>query len=151
MSYAQLWSAEQECLGESRTTEYRHSWRRLTLAPAVSEYQEAIVDQRNVVILSSRGLFREGLKHLLAHKATVALAISPAEVEALLRREPIDLVILDQEDDSASNSDFVCQLLSTPGRRVITVSLDVNEIHIYQHHQVAHASPEALIAAVVVQ
>ena len=32
---------------------------------------------------------------------------------------------------------------------VITVGLDVRDIQVYQHEQVAQASPEALIAAVV--
>ena len=106
------------------------------------------MSQRHVVILSSRGLFREGLKRLLADVASVALAPSIEEVEELVGRKPVDTVILDQGDRSTSDDDFVCQLLSEPNIRIITVGLDVRDIHIYQHRQVAQASPEALIAAV---
>ena len=106
------------------------------------------MSQRHVVILSSRGLFREGLKRLLADVASVALATSIEEVEELVGRKPVDTVIVDQEDRSISYDDFVCQLLFMPNMRVVTVGLDVRDIHIYRHRQVAQASPEALIAAV---
>ena len=81
--------------------------------------------------------------------ATVASATSPEEVEDLLRSQPVDTVIIDQEDNSAAHRDFVCHLLFVPNTRVITVGLDVRDIQIYQHEQVAQASPEALVAAVV--
>jgi DNA-binding NarL/FixJ family response regulator len=108
----------------------------------------AIVSQRNVIILSSRGLFREGIKRLLADVADVSLATSRAEVRDQLRNRPIDTVIVDQQDAPAAYGDLIWQLLSWPAMRVITVSLDMTDIQIYQHQQVTQASPEALIAAV---
>ena len=107
--------------------------------------------QRYVIILSTRGLFREGLNRLLAEVATVASAASPEEVEELLHSQPVDAVIIDREDNSVAHRDFVCHLLFVPNTRVITVGLDVRDIQIYQHEQVAQASPEALISAVVGQ
>jgi len=109
----------------------------------------ASVSQRNVIILSSRGLFREGIKRLLADVADVSLATSRAEVQDLLRDQSIDTVIVDQQDTPAAYGDLIWQLLSWPGMRVITVGLDMTDIQIYQHQQVIQASPEALIAAVV--
>lgn len=107
------------------------------------------MSQRNVIILSSRGLFREGIKRLLADVADVSLATSRAEVQDLLRDQSIDTVIVDQQDTPAAYGDLIWQLLSWPGMRVITVGLDMTDIQIYQHQQVIQASPEALIAAVV--
>jgi len=54
-----------------------------------------IVSQRRVVILSSRGLFREGLRHLLTDVAVATTATFPQEVKDLMRHETIDTVILD--------------------------------------------------------
>lgn len=106
------------------------------------------MSRRSVIILSSRGLFREGIKRLLADVADVALAASQAEVQDRLRYQRVDTVIVDQQHTPAAYGDFIWQLLSRPGMRVITVSLDLTDIQIYQHQQVKQASPEALIAAV---
>ena len=107
------------------------------------------MSQRRVVILSSRGLFREGLKHLLTEVAVATTAAFPEEVKDLLHHEAIDTLILDQEDDSVSHSDFLCYLLlSRPGTRVFTVGLEVSDIQIYRHEEIAQASAEALVAAV---
>ena len=106
------------------------------------------MSQRNVIILSSRGLFREGIKRLLTDVAQVALATSRAEVQERLRKQAIDAVIVDQQDAPAAYGDLIWQLLSWPAMRVIAVSLDMTDIQIYQHQQVTQASPEALIAAV---
>ena len=106
------------------------------------------MSQRRVVILSSRGLFREGLKRLLADTAVATTATSPEEVKDQMRHEAIDTVILDQEDNSVAHSDFICELLSSPGTRVFTVGLDVRDIQTYRHEEIAQASAEALIAAV---
>jgi len=102
-----------------------------------------------VIILSSRGLFREGLKHLLAEVAVATTAAVPEEVKDLLRHDAIDTLILDEEEDSVTHSDFICYLLlSRPGTRVFTVGLEVRDIQIYRHEEIAQASPEALVAAV---
>ncbi len=107
------------------------------------------MSRRRVVILSSRGLFREGLKHLLADTAVTTTATFPEEVRDLMRHQAIDTLILDQEDNSVTHSDFVCHLLlSRPGTRVFTVGLDVRDIQIYRHEEIAQASAEALVAAV---
>lgn len=104
--------------------------------------------QKNVIILSSRGLFREGIKRLLADVAHVSFTTSWAEVQNRLRKQPVDAVIVDQQDAPAAYGDLIWDLLSRPGIRVITVSLDLTDIQIYHHQQVIQASPEALIAAV---
>ena len=115
---------------------------------AIQHPAGGIVSQRRVVILSSRGLFREGLKHLLADTAVTTTATFPQEVKDLMRHEKIDTVILDQEDNSVAHSDFICELLSSPGTRVFTVGLDVRDIQTYRHEEIAQASAEALVAAV---
>jgi DNA-binding NarL/FixJ family response regulator len=101
-----------------------------------------------VVILSSRGLFREGLKHLLADNAVATTTAFPEEVKDMLRHEAIDTVILDQEEDSVSQRGFICELLSRPGTRVFTVGLDGRDIQVYRHEEIAQASVEALVSAV---
>ena len=104
--------------------------------------------QRYVIILSTRGLFWEGLNRLLADVAKVASATSPEDVEDLLSSQPVDTVILDQEHNSVTHSDFICELLSSPGIRIFIVGLDVRDIQIYRHEEIAQASAEALVAAV---
>ncbi len=107
------------------------------------------MSNRYVVILSSRGLFREGLRYLLAEVATVILAASPQEVADLLNSEQVDVVVVDQKEDPTTYLDFLFRLLSSYEVRVVTVRLDVSDIQVYRCEQVPHASPEALIAAVV--
>ena len=53
---------------------------------AIQHRAGGIVSQRRVVILSSRGLFREGLKHLLTDVAMATTAAFPEEVKDLTIR-----------------------------------------------------------------
>jgi DNA-binding NarL/FixJ family response regulator len=106
------------------------------------------VPEKQVVILSSRGLFREGLKRILAGVAMVFLAASPDELADRLSSQPIDVVILDQENDALPGSDLLAQWLALPGVRIITVRLDAHDMQIYYHQQIIPATPQDLIAAV---
>jgi DNA-binding NarL/FixJ family response regulator len=106
------------------------------------------VSQKRVVILSSRGLFREGLKRILAGVATVFLAASPDELAGQLSSRQIDVVILDQENDALPGSDLLAHWLALPGLRIITVRLDAHDMQIYYHQQIVPATPQDLIAAV---
>lgn len=110
---------------------------------------------KDVVIVSANGLFREGLKRLLAKTALIKLATSIQGAEVMARTQNVDVVIVDQADDQATRSEVISHLLSIPGLRVITVSLEADHIQVYyprghtQHREVSGASEEALIAAIM--
>ena len=57
-------------------------------------------------------------------------------------------MILDQEGYLVTQGDFICELLSRPGTRVFMVGLDVRDIQIYRHEEIAQASAESLVTAV---
>ncbi len=104
---------------------------------------------KHVVIISSYGLFRNGLKRLLANVALVELANSIEQVEELVRVQPVDTVIIDRAENHIIDSEVIARLLSLPGVRVITVSLEADDKQVYQHEQVGEASVEDLVAAVL--
>ena len=104
---------------------------------------------KQVVIISSHGLFRDGLKRLLVNVAQVELAASIEKVEELARKQQVDAVIIDQEESQMRDRAVISRLLSLPGVRVITVSLEAGDMQIYQHEQVGAASVEDLVAAVL--
>lgn len=104
---------------------------------------------KRVVIVSSQGLFRDGLKQMLARVAQVHLASSCGEAEELARAQKVDVMIVDQADDQVIGNEAISRLLSLPRMKVITVSLAAGDLQIYQHERVVEASPEALIAAVL--
>ena len=109
----------------------------------------AIVSLKHVVIISPHGLFRDGLKRLLVNVAQVELAASIEKVEELARKQQVDAVIIDQEESQMRDRAIISRLLSLPGVRVITVSLEAGDMQIYQHEQVGAASVEDLVAAVL--
>jgi DNA-binding NarL/FixJ family response regulator len=108
-----------------------------------------IVSSKRVAIISSRGIFRDGLKHLLAKVALVELVDSIEEVEDLIHKQQVDVVIIDRAEDQMTDDKIVSRLLSVPGIRVITVSLEADDMRIYQHSKVGEASVEDLVAAVL--
>lgn len=107
------------------------------------------MSSKRVAIISSHGIFRDGLKRLLGKVALVELADSIEEVEDLIYKQQVDVVIIDRAEDRITDSETVSRLLSVPGVRVITVSLEADDMQIYQHEQVGEASVEDLVAAVL--
>jgi len=107
------------------------------------------VSLKRVVVISSYALFRDGLKRLLVKVASVQMADSIEEVEELVSQQKVDTVIVDQAENQTSNSEIVSRLLSLPGVRVITVSLEGDEMQVYRHQQVGKASVEDLIEAIL--
>lgn len=107
------------------------------------------MSSKRVVIISSHGIFRDGLKRLLAKVALVELADSIEKVEDLMHKQQVDVVIVDRAEDRMTNSETISRLLSVPGVRVITVSLEGDDMQIFQHKQVGEVSVEDLVAAVL--
>ena len=104
---------------------------------------------KHVAIISSRGIFRDGLKRLLAKVALVELVNSIEEVEELMRKQQVDVVIIDRAEDQMTDDETISRLLSISGMRIITVSLEADDMQIYQRKQVGEASVEDLVAAVL--
>lgn len=107
------------------------------------------VSLKRVVVISSYALFRDGLKRLLVKVASVEMADSIEEVEELVSQQKVDAVIVDQAENQISNSEIVSRLLSLPDVRVITVSLEGDEMQVYRYKQVGKASVEDLIEAIL--
>lgn len=105
----------------------------------------AVSTRKRVAILSSRGLFREGLRGILAEAARISVAASPEEIAGRLQSHEIDVVILDQEDGAPIDGDLLALWLAIPDVRIITVRLDAHDVQIYHHRQIAHATPQDLI------
>ena len=107
------------------------------------------MSSKRVAIISSRGIFRDGLKRLLAKVALAELVDSIKEVEDLMQKQQVDAVIIDRAEDQMADDETISRLLSVPGMRVITVSLEADDMQIYQHKQIGEASVEDLVAAVL--
>jgi DNA-binding NarL/FixJ family response regulator len=108
---------------------------------------------KRVLIVSSNGLFREGLKHILANTAdfTLTRQISALqEAEEIARSNEVDVVIIDQADEAGgreSRAAAIARLLTVPNIRVITVGLDTGDLLVYKQERVEEASVEDLVAA----
>jgi DNA-binding NarL/FixJ family response regulator len=112
------------------------------------------MDEKRVLIVSSNGLFREGLKHLLGQSPNLALmkqSSSLDEAEHLAREKKVDVVIIEQMEDaqrSTKRAEAVARLLAIPDVRVISVGLDTGDMWIYQQTRVEEVSVEDLLAAI---
>ena len=108
---------------------------------------------KRVLIVSSNGLFREGLKHILSDVADLSLTrqtTSLQEAEALAQSGQVDVVILDQAEEAEGQdgrSEAVDRLLAVPCLRVITVGLDSGDLWVYRQDCAEEASVENLVAA----
>jgi DNA-binding NarL/FixJ family response regulator len=109
---------------------------------------------KKVLIVSSNGLFREGLKHILA--GTIDLAqtdqvSSLQEAEELVRMDQANVVICVRCDKGKGQEccvNNIKPLLSRPGVRVIVVSLKTGDLSIYSREQIKEASDEDLVSAI---
>ena len=108
---------------------------------------------KRVLIVSSNGLFREGLKHILGKSADLELmehTPSLREAEELAQEKQIDVVILEQVEETdrlEKRADAVTRLLSIPGVRVISVDLNSADMWVYKQERVEEVSVEDLMAA----
>ena len=108
---------------------------------------------KRVLIVSSNGLFREGLKHILADTPNLTLtshATSLQEAEDLARSQEVDVVIIDQADEAEGQENrtaAIAPLLEVPKLRVITVGLNSGDLCVYRQERVKEASVEDLVAA----
>lgn len=111
------------------------------------------MSSKQVLIVSTHGLFREGLKHILAGEIDLALAkfaTSIQEAEEQAQAGHVDVVIVAQEyekDKPPLLDKTFSRLLQIPGLRVIAASLDSGDLWIYRHELVIEASVEDLVAA----
>jgi DNA-binding NarL/FixJ family response regulator len=116
-------------------------------------YVRSDMSGKRVLVVSSNGLFREGLKHLLSDVADLSLTrqtTSLQEAEELARSNQVDVVILDQAQEAEGQdgrSEVVKLLLAVPRLRVIAVSLDSGDLWVYRQDYVEEASVENLLAA----
>lgn len=112
------------------------------------------MDEKRVLIVSSNGLFREGLKHILGKSHNVELmkqSASMDEAESLAREKKVDVVIVEQVEDaekSAKQTEAFARLLAIPDLRVISVGLDTGDMWIYKQTRVEEVSVEDLLAAI---
>lgn len=110
--------------------------------------------EKRVLIVSSNGLFREGLKHILSKSHNVELmkySTSLVEAENLAREKKVDVVILEQVEDtegSSKRAEVVARLLAIPDIRVISIGLDTGDMWIYKQERVAEVSTEDLLSAI---
>lgn len=108
---------------------------------------------KRVLIVSSNGLFREGLKHILTNAADstpTKQTTSLQEAEELAREEQVDVVIIDQADETEgqeSRTEAVTRLLAIPGVRVISVGLTTGDMWVYKQERIEEVSVEDLVAA----
>ena len=109
---------------------------------------------KQVLIVSSNGLFREGLKHILDKAADLELmkhTASLQEAEDLAREKQVDVVIIEQVEGAEmpeKRTETVTRLLSIPGVRVISVDLNSADMWVYKQERVVEVSVEDLLAAI---
>ena len=110
--------------------------------------------KKRVLIVSSNGLFREGLKHLLGKLPNLELMKQSAsldEAENLARQKKVDVVIIEQVEDAercAKRAEADVRLLAIPDVRVISVGLDTGDMWIYKQRRVEEVSVEDLLVAI---
>ncbi len=104
---------------------------------------------QQVMILSSHGLFRDGLNRVLSKVASVVSVSTIQEAEQMVRTEQIDVVLVDQNDDEASRDNTIARLLAIPNIKVVVVSLNTYSLRIYTQSHVQDATVEDLLAAVI--
>jgi DNA-binding NarL/FixJ family response regulator len=108
---------------------------------------------KSVLIISSNGLFREGLKHVLADTTDLAQMVQVStlqEAEEMMRIGQVDVVIIvldDQAEGQEDRAKAITSLLSRPGVRVIVVSMKARDLCIYRQERIEEASVEDLVAA----
>jgi len=111
------------------------------------------MSEHDVLIVSSNGLFREALKHILAdmpNLAHISQVSSLQEAEELMQMRQTDIVIYVLNDEANGKSNYakaISSLLSRPGLRVIVVSMKSDELCIYRQELIEEASVEDLAAA----
>ena len=110
--------------------------------------------EKRVLIVSSNGLFREGLKHILGKSPNLELmklSASLDEAESLARQKKVDVVIIEQVEDAERGTKYteaIARLLAVPGLHVISVGLDTDDMWIYKQTRVKEVSVEDLLAAI---
>jgi DNA-binding NarL/FixJ family response regulator len=106
---------------------------------------------KRVLIVSPHGLFREGLRHLLADVTSLVIIgqiTSLQEAEALARTQKVDAVIIEQVDNvNDETGRAISRLLSLPGMCVITVSLNTDEMRVYRQEQMIKMTAADLVIA----
>jgi DNA-binding NarL/FixJ family response regulator len=108
---------------------------------------------RRVLIVSHYGLFREGLKRILAASKDLEVVgheQSLPEAEKRVREGGVDVVIVDQAidvDNHSARSETLSRLLAIPDVQVITVSLETGDMWVYRQERLVQASDDDLVAA----
>ena len=108
---------------------------------------------KKVLIVSSNGLFREGLKHILADKidlagsADVSSLQEAAELVQMEKADTVICVLSERPDVKDCCADRVSSLLSRPGVRLLIISLETGDISVFSRECIVEASDEDLVAA----
>lgn len=106
-----------------------------------------------MLIVSSNGLFREGLKHVLAGTADLDQAQNVCtlqEAEELVSLGQANIVIFASSDNMEGaeiSASTISPLLSRPGVRVIVASLNEGGLTVYRRERVDGTSVDDLVAA----
>lgn len=111
------------------------------------------MSSKQILIVSSRELFREGLKHLLGDISDLASVLhtnSLQESKNIVRTQKADIVIIDHADEANSKEahhETVSYLLRQHNIRVITISLASGDMWVFRQEKVVAASMEDLATA----
>lgn len=106
------------------------------------------MSQRYVIVVSSRPLFREGLRELLADIPGLQLSAavaSVAEVSALASRQRPDVIIVDNGDREAQGRQALADLLALRVAQIVAVTLEERGMTVYSRRWLPEASLSALL------
>lgn len=108
---------------------------------------------KRVILFSSQGLFRNGLRRLIGEATHIEIAATAAEAEKLARSDPSPIVLFDrtglaEPDQEAELAAIMARLLAIPDIKIITVQLDAPTMQVYRFQHIANMSLDDLIHAI---
>lgn len=98
----------------------------------------AIVSTTRIFVLSDHLMFAHGLRSLLSQDPDLQLVGQETDIDRALEQIKVsqpDIVILDSSGPSMQKLDLKRILLARPGLKVIGLSLNSNNLYIYQATQ----------------
>ena len=109
------------------------------------------VSNRNVIVVSKRGLFREGLRRLLSDQEDIVLlgvVCTLEEARALADENVPDVIVLDQEIEREEMLKELADWLDVARlQEVVTVTMENRDMIVYNRKHVPDASVQNLLDA----
>lgn len=102
----------------------------------------------NVVVISSRSLFREGLRSLLNDVSGIHLLgvfEGPDQLQAISDPSSVDVFLIDGDSDQDPMELDLKDLLTRENTRLVTVTLQDQDLNIFTRRRVPSASIKDLI------